>query len=86
VTAARTNAIFYANEKKDYQKAMEYVQKGKKLDANDANLLNIEKLLNLYMNRISVNTSPTLKAINSSNQSMAVKKTKTTTGKPPSGK
>jgi hypothetical protein len=51
ITAARTLAIYFANEKKDYPTAMEYVQKGKKFDANDANLLNIEKLLNNYLKK-----------------------------------
>jgi tetratricopeptide (TPR) repeat protein len=85
VTAARTLAIYYANIKRDYPKAMEYVQKGKKLDAADPNLLNIEQLLQKYMNKKPGGTTPP-KANNTPAAKAAPKTKPQTTGKTAGGK
>jgi tetratricopeptide (TPR) repeat protein len=49
--AASSLAIYYANIKKDYPKALEVVNEGLMVEASNANLLNIKKLLEKALNR-----------------------------------
>ena len=46
VKAASTLAVYYVNVKKDVATAKDYVEKGLKFDANNANLKNFQQILN----------------------------------------
>jgi tetratricopeptide (TPR) repeat protein len=80
VKAASAVAIYYANIKRDYPKALEVVNKGLQVEGNNANLLNIKNVLSKYQQQPKQTSPPTQKTNTSSNTGKDVK-TKTTPDK-----
>jgi len=74
VNAASTLAIFYYNVKNDLAAAKQYAQQGLKFDANNANLLNIIKVLN----SVKPGGAKTNSSANEAKEKTPTSKTKTT--------